>query len=43
MANQYNGPDRRRGGPDRRNPDQKIKILLVDDHALFRLGMRNIL
>ncbi len=43
MANQYNGPDRRRGGPDRRNPDQKIKILLVDDHALFRVGMRNIL
>ncbi|MDQ3870525.1 MAG: response regulator transcription factor [Chloroflexota bacterium] len=42
MANQYNGPDRRRGGPDRRNPDQKIKILLVDDHALFRVGMRNI-
>ena len=43
MANQYNGPDRRRGGPDRRNPDQKIKVLLVDDHALFRVGMRNIL
>jgi DNA-binding NarL/FixJ family response regulator len=43
MANQYNGPDRRRGGPDRRSPDQKIKILLVDDHALFRVGMRNIL
>jgi DNA-binding NarL/FixJ family response regulator len=44
MANDdYNGPDRRRGGPDRREPDQRIKILLVDDHALFRLGMRNIL
>jgi DNA-binding NarL/FixJ family response regulator len=39
----YNGPDRRRGGPDRRNPDQKTRILLVDDHALFRVGMRQIL
>jgi DNA-binding NarL/FixJ family response regulator len=39
----YNGPDRRRGGPDRRNPEQKTKILLVDDHALFRMGMRQIL
>ncbi|MBA3778984.1 MAG: response regulator transcription factor [Chloroflexi bacterium] len=43
MANDYGGPDRRRGGPDRRNPEAKTKILLVDDHALFRVGMRNIL
>ena len=43
MSMQYAGPDRRRGGPDRRNPDQRTKILLVDDHALFRLGMRQIL
>jgi DNA-binding NarL/FixJ family response regulator len=45
MANDdYSGPDRRRGGPDRRDAaEQRIKILLVDDHALFRLGMRNIL
>ncbi len=43
MSMNYSGPDRRRGGPDRRNPDQQIKILLVDDHALFRVGMRNIL
>ena len=43
MANQFNGPDRRRGGPDRRNPEQKTRILLVDDHALFRVGMRQIL
>jgi DNA-binding NarL/FixJ family response regulator len=43
MANNYNGPDRRRGGPDRRTPDQKVRILLVDDHALFRVGMRQIL
>jgi len=39
----YSGPDRRRGGPDRRNPEQRTKILLVDDHALFRMGMRQIL
>ncbi len=39
----YQGPDRRRGGPDRRNPEQRTKILLVDDHALFRMGMRQIL
>jgi DNA-binding NarL/FixJ family response regulator len=43
MASDYTGPERRRGGPDRRNPEQRLKILLVDDHALFRVGMRNIL
>jgi DNA-binding NarL/FixJ family response regulator len=43
MAMNYGGPDRRRGGPDRRNPDARVKILLVDDHALFRVGMRQIL
>lgn len=43
MTMGYGGPDRRRGGPDRRSPDQKVKILLVDDHALFRVGMRQIL
>ena len=43
MAMSYPGPDRRRGGPDRRNPDAKVKIVLVDDHALFRVGMRQIL
>ncbi len=43
MTMGYSGHDRRRGGPDRRNPDQKVKILLVDDHALFRVGMRQIL
>jgi DNA-binding NarL/FixJ family response regulator len=43
MAMGYSGLDRRRGGPDRRNPDAKVKILLVDDHALFRVGMRKIL
>ncbi len=39
----YRGPDRRRGGPDRRTPGERVKILLVDDHTLFRVGMRNIL
>src|SRR6185295_1270698 len=39
----YSGPDRRRGGPDRRDVGQRVKILLVDDHALFRVGMRQIL
>jgi len=43
MAMTYPGPDRRRGGPDRRNPDARVTILLVDDHALFRVGMRQIL
>jgi DNA-binding NarL/FixJ family response regulator len=43
MAMSYSGADRRRGGPDRRTPDAKVKILLVDDHALFRVGMRQIL
>jgi DNA-binding NarL/FixJ family response regulator len=40
---EYTGPERRRGGPDRRQPPQPTKILLVDDHVLFRVGMRNIL
>jgi len=39
----YSGPDRRRGGPDRRGTGDPLKILLVDNHALFRVGMRNIL
>ncbi len=43
MTDPYSGSDRRRGGPDRRNPEQTVKILLVDDHALFRVGMRQIL
>ncbi len=39
----YGGPERRRGGPDRRGGDEKVRILIVDDHALVRLGMRSIL
>ncbi|MEA2536226.1 MAG: hypothetical protein QOF11_460 [Chloroflexota bacterium] len=41
-AMDYSGPDRRRGGPDRRNVEQ-TKLLLVDDHALFRMGVRGLL
>ena len=43
MSMEYGGPDRRRGGPDRRSTGEKTRILLVDNHALFRVGMRNIL
>ncbi|MBF6605798.1 MAG: response regulator [Candidatus Limnocylindrales bacterium] len=39
----YSGPERRRGGPDRRTIDERTKILIVDNHALFRVGIRNIL
>jgi DNA-binding NarL/FixJ family response regulator len=42
-GSEYTGPDRRRGGPDRRNPDERTRILIVDDHALFRVGIANIL
>jgi DNA-binding NarL/FixJ family response regulator len=35
--------DRRRGGPDRRGPGEKTKILIVDDHALFRFGIHYVL
>ena len=39
----YSGPDRRRGGPDRRGTGEPTKILIVDDHAFFRIGIRDIL
>jgi len=42
-AMEYKGPERRRGGPDRRDPEPLTKIMLVDDHALFRMGMRGLL
>jgi DNA-binding NarL/FixJ family response regulator len=38
----YSGPERRRPGPGGRT-GEKTTILLVDNHALFRVGMRNIL
>ncbi len=40
---EYSGPDRRRGGPDRRGTGEPTRILIVDDHALFRIGIRDIL
>jgi DNA-binding NarL/FixJ family response regulator len=42
---EYEGPERRRGGQsDRRNQSfERMRILIVDDHALFRVGMRQIL
>ena len=40
----YGGSDRRRGGPDRRAVgSDTTRVLIVDDHALFRLGIANIL
>src|SRR5674476_1376500 len=39
----YGGPGRRRGGPDRRAGDERIRILRVDDHALTRVGARRAL
>ena len=42
-AMEYGGTERRRGGPDRRNPEQTTRILIVDDHALFRAGVAGIL
>ena len=42
-AMEYGGPERRRGGPDRRSPGETTRILIVDDHALFRVGIANIL
>jgi DNA-binding NarL/FixJ family response regulator len=39
----FGGPDRRRGGPDRRGTGEPTRILVVDDHALFRVGIRDIL
>ena len=41
--NEYGGPERRRGGPDRRAASEVTRILIVDDHALFRVGIANIL
>jgi DNA-binding NarL/FixJ family response regulator len=41
---EYQGTERRRGGPDRRTQSyERMRILIVDDHALFRVGIRGIL
>ena len=39
----YSGPERRRGSERRAAAYEQVKILIVDDHALFRVGIRNIL
>ncbi|MFI5258687.1 MAG: response regulator transcription factor, partial [Candidatus Limnocylindrales bacterium] len=39
----YGGPERRRGGPDRRAAGERVRILLVDDQPLIRVGMRSII
>jgi DNA-binding NarL/FixJ family response regulator len=38
-AMEYGGPERRRGG----RGSERIRVLIVDDHALFRVGIANIL
>ena len=41
---EYQGTERRRGAPDRRTQSfERVKIQIVDDHALFRVGIRGIL
>jgi DNA-binding NarL/FixJ family response regulator len=39
----FSGQERRRGGPDRRADGEPTRILIVDSHALFRVGIGNIL
>jgi PleD family two-component response regulator len=41
-SKEYSGPDRHRPGSDDRTVE-KTTILLVDDHTLFRVGVRQIL
>ena len=40
---EYDGPERRRSGQGQRTTYERVKILIVDDHALYRVGMRQIL
>jgi DNA-binding NarL/FixJ family response regulator len=40
---EYTGPDRRRNAERRAGGYDRVKILIVDDHALFRVGIRQIL
>ncbi len=41
---EYQGPERRRSTSDRRNQSyERVRIVIVDDHALFRVGIRQIL
>jgi DNA-binding NarL/FixJ family response regulator len=40
---EYTGPERRRNAERRAGGYERVKILIVDDHALFRVGIRQIL
>jgi DNA-binding NarL/FixJ family response regulator len=40
---EYQGPERRKGSDRRNQSFERVRILIVDDHALFRVGIRNIL
>jgi DNA-binding NarL/FixJ family response regulator len=40
---EYTGPERRRNAERRAGGYDRVKILIVDDHALFRVGIRQIL
>jgi len=43
MAAEMQAPGRRRGAADAAEGEKRTRIVLVDDHALFRLGMRHLL
>jgi DNA-binding NarL/FixJ family response regulator len=43
MAAETRASGRRRGAPARDEAERRTRIVLVDDHALFRLGMRHLL
>jgi DNA-binding NarL/FixJ family response regulator len=40
---EYQGPERRRAGQGQRTTYERVKVLIVDDHALYRVGIRQIL
>jgi DNA-binding NarL/FixJ family response regulator len=40
---EYQGTERRKGSDRRNQSFERVRILIVDDHALFRVGIRNIL
>jgi DNA-binding NarL/FixJ family response regulator len=43
MAAEMQATGRRRGAPDAAEGEKRTRIVLVDDHAFFRLGMRGLL
>jgi DNA-binding NarL/FixJ family response regulator len=40
---EYQGPERRHGSDRRNESFEQVRILIVDGHTLFRVGIRNIL